>query len=127
MAMRDFYNQIIKMYSYLHYMQPPSMNNQAWYQAKWHAIYALPDEEHIRVVIGNGLPRSMQDKLDQKDKNYCMVSDEIVLNYLYCLETEDRQERAKKQRLKESFEKKGNLKAAEPVKTGGHIPKKGRH
>jgi hypothetical protein len=36
---------------------------------------------------------------------------------------EDRQQRAETQRLKESFEKKGNCKAAEAVETG-HIPKK---
>ena len=52
-----------------------------------------------------------------------MVSIETFLDYLYRLETEDKQERAEKQRLKESLEKKGNLKAAEAVKTG-RIPKK---
>jgi hypothetical protein len=36
---------------------------------------------------------------------------------------EDKQERAKKQRLKESLKKKGNFKVAEAVKTGC-IPKK---
>jgi hypothetical protein len=52
-----------------------------------------------------------------------MVSNETFLDYLYRLELEDRQERAEKQRLKESLEKKGNLKAAEAVETG-RIPKK---
>jgi hypothetical protein len=47
-----------------------------------------------------------------------MVSNETFLDYLYHLEIEDRQERAVKQRLKESFKKKGNLKAAEAVETG---------
>jgi hypothetical protein len=79
-------------------------NRQAWYQAKWNAIYALPDEERIHVAIFNGLPRgSTQDKLDQKDEDYRMVSNETFLDYLYCLEVKDRQKRAKKQRLKESF------------------------
>jgi hypothetical protein len=66
----------------------------------------------------------MQDKLVQKDDDYHMVSNETFLNHLYCLETEDRQERAKKQKLKESFEKKGNFMAAEAVEIAGHIPKK---
>jgi hypothetical protein len=119
MAIRDFYNLVIEIYSYLYYMQRPLMNNQAWYQAKWHAIYAIPDKEHIRVAIRNGLPRSMQDKLDQKDEDYRMVDNETFLDYLYRLEMEDdRQERAEKQRLKESLERKGNLKAAEAVETG---------
>jgi hypothetical protein len=38
MAVRDFNDQVVKVYSYLYYMQPPSMNNQAWYQAKWNAM-----------------------------------------------------------------------------------------
>jgi hypothetical protein len=65
----------------------------------------------------------MQDKLDQKDKDYHMVSNETFLDYLYHLEMEDKQERAEKQRLKESLKKKGNFKAAEAVETG-RIPKK---
>jgi hypothetical protein len=103
------------------------MNNQAWYQAKWNTIYTLPDEECICVAIHNGLPKSMQDKLDQKDEDYCMVSNETFLDYLYHLKVEDRQERAEKQRLKESFEKKGNLKAAEAVKTGCILKKDKKH
>jgi hypothetical protein len=46
----------------------------------------------------------MQDKLDQKDKDYHMVSNETFLDYLYHLEIDNRQERAEKQRLKESSE-----------------------
>jgi hypothetical protein len=65
----------------------------------------------------------MQDKLDQKDEDYRMVSNETFLDYLYRLEVEDRQERAEKQKLKESFEKKGNLKAAEAVETGRILKK----
>jgi hypothetical protein len=65
----------------------------------------------------------MQDKLDQKDDDYRMVSNETFLVYLLCLEIENRQERADKQRLKESLVKKGNLKAAEAVESG-RIPKK---
>jgi hypothetical protein len=34
MAIRDFYDRVAEMYSYIYYMQPPSMNNQAWYEAK---------------------------------------------------------------------------------------------
>jgi hypothetical protein len=86
MAIRDFYKQVIKMYSCLHYMQLPSMNNQAWYEAKWHTLYNQPTDEHLRVAICNGLPKSMQDKLDQKDKDYQMVSNETFLDYLYHLE-----------------------------------------
>jgi hypothetical protein len=82
------------------------MINQAWYEAKWNMLTALPTEEHIRVAIRNGLPRSMQDKLDQKDKDYRMVSNETFLNYLYHLELEDRQERADKQRLKNPLKRK---------------------
>jgi hypothetical protein len=67
MAIRDFYNRVIKMYSFLYHLQPPLMNNQAWYQAKWHMLTALPSEECIHVPIRNDLPRSMQDKLDQRD------------------------------------------------------------
>jgi hypothetical protein len=52
-----------------------------------------------------------------------MVSVETFLDYLYRLETEDKQERAEKQRLKDSLEKKGNFKAAEAVESG-KIPKK---
>ena len=52
-----------------------------------------------------------------------MVSNETFLDYLYHLEMEDKQERAEKQRLKESLKKKGNFKAAEAVETG-RIPKK---
>jgi hypothetical protein len=52
-----------------------------------------------------------------------MVSIETFLDYLYRLETEDKQERAEKQRLKDSLEKKGNFKAAEAVESG-KIPKK---
>jgi hypothetical protein len=63
-----------------------------------HAYCSSPTEEHIRVAIRNGLPRSMQDKLDQKDENYRMVSNETFLDYLYHLKLEDRQERANKQR-----------------------------
>jgi hypothetical protein len=77
------------MYSFLVYLQPPLMNNQVWYQAKWHAICTLPSEEPIRTAIRNGLPRSMQDKLDQKDEDYCMVSNKTFLDYLYRLEVED--------------------------------------
>jgi hypothetical protein len=99
------------------------MNNQAWCEAKWHTFNAFPSEERIHIAIRNGLPRSMQDKLDQKDEDYHMVCNEAFLDYLYRLEIEDRQERADKQRLKESLKKKGNLKAAEAVESGC-IPKK---
>jgi hypothetical protein len=60
------------MYSFLYYLQLPSMNNLVWYQAKWHMLTALPIEKRICVAIRNGLPsRSMQDELDQKDEDYC--------------------------------------------------------
>jgi hypothetical protein len=97
MAIRDFYDRVIEMYSLLYYQQPPSMNNQAWYQAKWHMTAVLPTkEERMCVAICNGLPRSMQDKVDQKDEDYHMVSNETFLDYLYHLEIEDRQERVDK-------------------------------
>jgi hypothetical protein len=51
MAIRDFYDQVVKMYSFIYYMQPPLMNNQAWYETKWHTLSALPSEECIRVAI----------------------------------------------------------------------------
>jgi hypothetical protein len=70
-------------------MQPPSMNNQAWYEAKWSACVPSISEERMRTAVRNGLPRSMQDKLDQKDEDYRMVSVETFLDYLYRLETED--------------------------------------
>ena len=123
MAIRDFYDRVVEMYTYIHYMQPPSMNNQAWYDAKWSDLSLIIPEVRVRTAIRNGLPRSMQDKLDQKDEDYRMVSNETFLDYLYRLETEDKQEKAEKQRLRESLEKKGNLKAAEAVETG-RIPKK---
>jgi hypothetical protein len=88
-------------------------------------LYNQPTEECLRVANHKGLPRSKQDKLDQKDKDYRMVRNETFLDYLYHLETEDRQERAEKQRLKESLEKEGNHKTAEAVETG-RIPKKDR-
>jgi hypothetical protein len=119
MAIRNFYGRVIEMYSYIYYLQPPLMNQQA----KWHILCTRPSEERICTAIRNGLPRSMQDKLDQKDEDYRMVSNETFLNYLYRLEVEDRQERADKQRLKESFEKKRNLKAAEAVETGRILKK----
>ena len=53
-----------------------------------------------------GFHRSIQDKLDHKDKDYCMVMTETFLNYLYQLEAEDKQERGNKQRLNESLEKR---------------------
>jgi hypothetical protein len=56
MAINDFYNQVIEMYSFLYYLQPHSMNNQVWYEAKWNMFTALPTEERIRVAIRNGLP-----------------------------------------------------------------------
>jgi hypothetical protein len=97
MAIRDFYDRVLEIYSYLHYMQPPSMNNQAWHEAKWYMLYNQPTEERLWVaMIRNGLPKLMQDKLDQKDEDYRMVSNEAFLDYLYLLETEDRQERAEK-------------------------------
>jgi hypothetical protein len=69
----------------------------------------------------------MQDKLDQKDENYLMVSNENFFDYLYHIEIEDRrQERAEKQKLKESLEKKGKFKAAEAVESG-RIPKKDKN
>lgn len=80
MAIRDFYDCVLEMYSYLHYMQLPSMNNQAWYEAKWHMLYNRPIEERLHVAIRNGLPRSMQDKLDQKDEDYRMVNNETFLD-----------------------------------------------
>jgi hypothetical protein len=52
-----------------------------------------------------------------------MVSNETFLDYLHHLEMEDKRERAEKQRLNESLEKKGNLKAVEAVETD-HILKK---
>eukprot|EP00557_Chaetoceros_sp_GSL56_P012168 CAMPEP_0176484630 /NCGR_PEP_ID=MMETSP0200_2-20121128/4560_1 /TAXON_ID=947934 /ORGANISM="Chaetoceros sp., Strain GSL56" /LENGTH=472 /DNA_ID=CAMNT_0017881123 /DNA_START=218 /DNA_END=1637 /DNA_ORIENTATION=- len=125
MAIRDFYDRVIEMYSYTYYIQPPSMNNQAWYEAKWSACSTIFSDRRMRTAIRNGLPRSMQDKLDQKDEDYRMVSTETFLDYLYRLETEDKQERAEKQRLKESLEKKGNHKAAEAVDPG--LEKKGNH
>jgi hypothetical protein len=82
MAIRDFYNRVIEMYSFLYYLQPPSMNNQTWYLAKCHMLTALPTEERIRIAICNGLPRSMQDKLDQKDEDYRMVSNKTFLDYI---------------------------------------------
>jgi len=107
MAIREFYDRVMEMYSYLYYMQPPLMNNQVWHEAKWATLTANICEEHIHTAICNGsLPWSMQDKLDQKDKDYRMVSNEAFLDYLYRLEKEDKQERAEKERLKESLEKK---------------------
>jgi hypothetical protein len=64
MAIRDFYDRVIEMCPFLYYLQPPSMNNQVWYQAKWHMTAVLLTKEHIHVAICNGLPRSLQDKLD---------------------------------------------------------------
>jgi hypothetical protein len=106
-------------------MQPPSMNNQVWYEAKWSTcVTSIMSEECVRTAVWNGLPRSMQDKLDQKDEDYRMVvSVETFLDYLHRLDAEDKQERAKKQRLRDSLEKKGNFKAAEMVESG-KIPKK---
>mmetsp|Transcript_17197 Transcript_17197/g.32552 ORF Transcript_17197/g.32552 Transcript_17197/m.32552 type:complete len:470 (+) Transcript_17197:1371-2780(+) len=123
MLIRDFYDRVNEMYSYAYYIQPPSMNNQLWYEADWNALGEQYTEARIRTAIRNGLPRAMQEKLDQKDEDYRQVSTETFLDYLHRLETEDKQERAEKQRLKESFEKKGNLKAAEAVETG-KIPRK---
>jgi hypothetical protein len=85
MVIRDFYNQVAEMYSYIYYMQPPLMNNQAWYEVKWPACVPSISEECMCMAIRNGLPRSMQDKLDQKDKDYRMVSVETFLDYLYHL------------------------------------------
>ena len=45
----------------------------------------------------------MQDKLDQKDDDYRQVSTETVLDYLSCLEAEDKLERAEKQKLLRSL------------------------
>jgi hypothetical protein len=74
MAIREFYDRVMEMYSYLYYMQPPSMNNQAWHEAKWSTLSANISEDRMRTAIRNGLPRSKQDKLDQKDEDYHMVS-----------------------------------------------------
>ena len=104
MAIREFYDRVMEMYSYLYYMQPPSMNNQAWHEAKWFTLTANISEDLMRTAICDGLPRSMQDMLDQKDEDYRMVSNETILDYLYRLEMEDKQERAEKERLKESLE-----------------------
>jgi hypothetical protein len=82
MAIRDFYDRVVEMYSYVYYMQPPSMNNQVWYEAKWSTCSTQMSEERMRTAVRNGLPRSMQDKLDQKDEDYCMVSIETFLDYL---------------------------------------------
>jgi hypothetical protein len=47
-------------------------------------------KEHLCTAIGNGLPQSIQVKLDQKDKDYRMlVANDNLLNYLYHLEMED--------------------------------------
>jgi hypothetical protein len=70
MAIRDFYDQVVKMYYYVFYMQPPLMNNQAWHEAKWSACTAHWSKERMCTAVCNGLlPRSMPDKLDQKDKD----------------------------------------------------------
>jgi hypothetical protein len=80
------------------YMQPPSKNNQAWYEAnKWHTLYNQLTEERVRDEIRNGCPTSKQDKVDQKNDDYCMVSNETFLDCLYCLlVTDNRQKRAEK-------------------------------
>jgi hypothetical protein len=49
-------------------MQPPLMSNQVcWYEARWYKLYNQPTDERLCVAICNGLPRLMQNKLDQKD------------------------------------------------------------
>jgi len=65
-----------------------------------------------------GFHRSIQDKLDHKDKDYCMVMTETFLNYLYQLEAEDKQERGNKQRLNESLEKRATWRLLKPPSLG---------
>jgi hypothetical protein len=109
-------------------MQSPLINNQAWYEAKWHMLYNQLTEEHVHTAIHNCPSQSaMQDKLDPKDEDHHMVANMILLDYLYHLETEGKQERAKKQRLNDSLEKKGNLKATEAVETGCILKKDKKH
>jgi hypothetical protein len=48
--------------------------------------------------------------LIKRNEDYCMVSNETFLNYYHnYLETENRQERAKNQWLKESFERRKEI------------------
>jgi hypothetical protein len=54
MAIRDFYDRVVEMYSYIYYMQPPSMNNQAWYEAKWSTCVGQMSEERTRTAVRNG-------------------------------------------------------------------------
>jgi hypothetical protein len=65
-------------------------------------------EECIHAAIcNNGLPRSMQDQLDQKDGDYSIILKWRIIG----------------QKLKESFEKKENLKATEAVETSRILKK----
>jgi len=64
-------------------MKLPSMNNQAWYEAKWSTCVGQISEERTRTAVCNGLPRSMQDNLDQKDDDYRMVSIETFFLIIY--------------------------------------------
>jgi hypothetical protein len=103
MAIRDFYDQIIEMYSYIYYMQPPLMINQAcWHEAKCQHVQHTGPTSVCALLFAMAL-RGQEDKLDRKDEDYYMVPIDTFLDYL-----------------------KGNFKAAEVVESG-KILKKDKH
>ena len=69
MVIRDFYDRVNEMYSYTYYIQPPSMNQQVWYEANWNQLGEVFTEARIRTAIRNGLPRAMQDKLESRPRH----------------------------------------------------------
>ena len=82
MTIRDFYDHVNEMYSYIYYIQLHSINNQVCYEAKWHLCSTLVPKENVCMAIHNALPTSMQDMHNHKDEDYCMVTTKNFLNYL---------------------------------------------
>ena len=80
-SMIDYNKQIRTLFKYNKYPQPPSMHVQLALGDKWGKRNRVVYEKLIRNSIRYGLYETMQDKIDLKDDNYFMVSNNILNEY----------------------------------------------
>ena len=69
-----------KMFDYCIYLQPPTMRSQDYKKAEWNKRDEVAPEKKIREAIKDGLPKTMQHKLLEKEGDYRLITEEEFNN-----------------------------------------------
>ena len=81
----------------LQYLPPHSLKSHEYKEADWESLEKIPPWRHHSASIRDGLPRAMQDELDQKESDYCLMSPEEFYSALDDIEQADIRQRQVKE------------------------------